>query len=48
MTRIEVGAAKLRRLIRAHDPTWLKRAREQTKALESGIPDLELPSLWSE
>jgi hypothetical protein len=48
MTRIEVTAAKLRRLIMAHDPTWLKRAREQTKAIESGIPDPELPNLWSE
>ena len=48
MTRIEVSALKLRRLIRAHDPTWLKRAREQTKALEAGNPDPEFPGLWSE
>jgi hypothetical protein len=48
MTRIEVGAAKLRRLIRAHDPTWLKRAREQTKTLETGIPATEFPSIWNE
>jgi hypothetical protein len=48
MTRIEVTASKLRRLITAHDPTWLKRAREHTKALETGIPDPQFPSLWSE
>lgn len=48
MTRIEVGSANLRRLVRAHDPTWLKRAREQTKALEAAIPATEFPSLWSE
>lgn len=48
MTRIKVSAAKLRRLIMAHDPTWLRRAREQTKAIERGAPDAELPSLWSE
>ena len=48
MTRVEVGAAELRRLVMKHDPTWLKRARQQTKALETGVPDPEFPSLWSE
>jgi hypothetical protein len=48
MTRIEVAASKLRRLIMAHDRTWLKRAREQTKALVAGAADPEFPNLWSE
>jgi hypothetical protein len=48
MTRIEVTASKLRRLIAAHDPTWLERAREQTKALEAGILAPEFPDFWSD
>jgi hypothetical protein len=48
MTQIKVSASKLRRLVMAHDPTWFQRAREQTKALESGLPDPEFPELWSE
>ncbi len=48
MTRIEVTASTLRRLITAHDRTWLERAREQTKIVEAGALDPEFPSLWSE
>jgi hypothetical protein len=48
MTRVEVSAARLTQLIKAHNPNWLKKAREQTKALESGTADPEFPELWSE
>jgi hypothetical protein len=48
MTRIEVSAARLTHLIKAHNPNWLKKAREQTKALEAGTADPEFPELWSE
>jgi hypothetical protein len=48
MTRVQVTAAKLTQLIKAHKPNWLKRAREQTKALEDGMANTEFPSLWSE
>jgi hypothetical protein len=46
--RIAVSTAELRRLIKAHQPDWLKRAREQTKALEASLAALEFPELWNE
>jgi hypothetical protein len=48
MTRIHVSAAELTRLIKEHQPDWLKKAREQTKALENGTAAPEFPSLWSD
>lgn len=48
MTRVEVSASKLRQLIREHNPTWLDRARAQTKALEAGTPEPEFRALWSD
>lgn len=48
MTRIKVGASTLRRLIQAHDPTWLKRAREQTKFVDQKSENDAFPPLWSQ